>query len=165
MSLSITGCFYGKRPFLNARVCLTRRDDIVQFVELVRYLGRNEHMTYFDRSAETRLERAANPNAIARKDGFTVNLGITRPDGMGVTAGELGGSGYQIALGFSDGSNRTEARQFAIAVIREIRKRWPVQVIPGSLGVQPSNDCRWNYGDSALHCRLARCEVMGESDG
>ena len=59
---------------------------------------------------------------------FVLNLGALRQDGMGVTASELDGPGYQVALGFSEGSNPANARRIAKNFTKGLAERWRTEV-------------------------------------
>jgi hypothetical protein len=100
-------------------------------------------MTYFDRTVETRAEDQAleSANGRLRKDGFVMNLGVRRSDGLGVAAGELPGPGYQVGLGFSGGKDEAEAQRFATSVIENLRRHWQVDQISGDVGVEPAAHC------------------------
>ncbi len=50
-------------------------------------------MVFFDRTAETHAERKmlGDTNGTMQADDFILNVGVLRPDGMGVTVSELAG--------------------------------------------------------------------------
>ena len=139
----ITGCHSGKRPFALARVCLPTQQDVPALVNELRRLGQAQHMEFFDRTSATKSERQAlrKPSVYPRKDDFVLNVGILRRDGMGVTTSELGGPGFQVGLGFSEGANPTEARQFEETTISKLRQRWVVDVQSGEIGLEPLARC------------------------
>jgi hypothetical protein len=70
-----------------------------------------------------------------------INLGVERKDGMGLTAGNLGLPNYQVALGFSEGSDSAEAHRFADTVVRKVSEHWHVVVVPAGRGALPLVTC------------------------
>lgn len=141
--LSLNACSGGKPPIETARVCLPKPSDVPEFVKLLRETGKAHGMTFFDRTAETRVELNAleNANGATRADGFVLNIGVLRPDGMGVTVSELPGPGWQVALGFSSANDLAEAERFTQAVTHILGRHWRVELIPGAAGVQPFDHC------------------------
>jgi hypothetical protein len=141
--MSLNGCSEGRRPVAMARVCLPKLDDVSQFKTVIQQLGQSYGLEYFDRSDETKKEIQAIgiPNAFPQSNGFVLNLGALRSDGMGVTAGQLGGPGYQVGLGFSAGRSQAETQRFIDAAISDLKRHWVVDVSSGELGVQPMATC------------------------
>jgi hypothetical protein len=141
--MTLGGCSEGKRPIATARMCLPNSDDVAEFVTLLRETGQSNRMTFFDRTSETRVDLRAlgSPNGTVGSDGFILNVGIRRPDGMGVTASQLAGPGLQVALGFSKAEDPAEANRFAAAVIDKLKRRWRVELFPDGAGVQPFDHC------------------------
>jgi hypothetical protein len=70
-------------------------------------------------------------------------MGIDLGHGVGVTVSNLGLPGFQVALGFSEGSRPREAQRFAETVIRKLEARWRVQTvpIPAESGARPMSGC------------------------
>jgi hypothetical protein len=68
-------------------------------------------MTFVDGSAQTKkdLKVVGAPH----QTGPGINIGFDRQDGVGLMAGDLGPPDYQVAVGFSEGSNPSGAHQFA----------------------------------------------------
>jgi len=60
---------------------------------------------------------------------------------MGVTAGNLGLPGYEVALGFSEGSSGAEAREFANKVVKRLEQHWQVEIVPAGTGAKPMGGC------------------------
>jgi hypothetical protein len=74
---------------------------------------------------------------------LVINIGVLRKDGLGFGVGNLGLPGYQIALGFSEGSgNAAEAREFADRVVKRLEQRWHIDVVPAGQGATPMSDCK-----------------------
>jgi len=78
-----------------------------------------------------------------REDGSPlINASVMQADGMGVTVGNIGLPGYQVSLGFSEGSNFGDARKFADMMVGRLRERWVVDVVPEGHGAIPLARCR-----------------------
>jgi hypothetical protein len=143
LAISISGCAQGEPPIAIARVCLPQLSDVSQFKLLVRQWAKSSRLEYFDRSEDTKKELQAigNPSPNHRSDGFILNIGSVGSDGLGVTASELGGQGYQVALGFSSGRNKSDTQRFIDAAISDLKRRWIVNLLNGKSGVEPMASC------------------------
>jgi hypothetical protein len=73
--------------------------------------------------------------------GRSIDVRVMRSDGMAIGATNLGLPGYQVAMGFSAGSNATEAQEFANRTLLRIRQRWLVKSVPAGAGAKPMADC------------------------
>lgn len=138
------GPVHGKRPFLIAEVCLKSADDLAAFRREMQSVAQSQNAAVIDRSTSTQMELDAGGHS--REGGRTapaVNLGIKRGDEMLVMVGNLGLPGYQVALGFSEGSNPTEAHRFADTFLREVEARWHVEIVHNSAesGAGPMKEC------------------------
>jgi hypothetical protein len=116
---------------------LGNQQGVDKFVTLLRTAAHENGLSYFDRTEDTTQEY----DNLKLHRPFVLNIGALRKDGMGVTASAIGGAGYQIALGFSAGTDTNDAHQFATYFLSVLRQRWPTEVFPGSQGVKPSEKC------------------------
>jgi hypothetical protein len=142
LSIVLSDCADGKRPFLNASICLDSQRSVIQFKKMIQLAAAVNGMKYFDRTDET--EREYYILKLNRLDDFVLNAGALAEDGMAVTASEIQGPGYQIGLGFSEGSRPIKARIFANQFIKLLSIRWKVVVIPGNVGILPEQNCHNN---------------------
>jgi hypothetical protein len=142
--LMLLGCAPGKRPFLMVQMCLSDQGGVTTFVEEMRSIATSQRMEFLDNSADTaRGLDAVGYTGRERNDGSPViNLGIQQKDGKGAFAGNQGLPGYQVAIGFSEGSKPDEAREFAALVVKRLEQRWPVQVVPDGKGAMPLEGCQ-----------------------
>lgn len=140
-ALALMGCSEGKRPFLVGRVCLGSQDEADRFRQAVKDLAASERLDYFDRSEETGKEYKDLGIGPRGDHPFVLNISIDRKDGLGMGAGELGKSGYQVALGFQNGGKPDEGKEFADRAIEAFRRRWQVETFPGTQGVFPFEHC------------------------
>jgi len=95
-----------------------------------------------DRSADTQkeLNDIGHPGEGARTRPV-INMGILLGDGVGVTAGNLGMPGYQVAVGFSESSKPANAHRFADAVVKRLAERWRVEPVPAGTGAKGMENC------------------------
>ena len=140
----LDGCGQGKRPFLIAQVCLRNADDLSAFAREMQSIARSQASRLIDRSAESQkqLETIGHPFEGARTKPI-VNLGVELRDGVGLMVGNLGLPGYQVAVGFSEGSNAPAAHQFAQTVVKKLEEHWHVEIVPdpGKSGALPMRNC------------------------
>ena len=144
LALMLCDCEQGKRPFLMVQMCVQNNAGAAQLVGELKAVADSKGMEFTDNSAETKrgLEAIGHPDR-QRADGSPViNVGVLREDGMGIGAGNLGLPGYQVALGFSEGSDKLEARRFADEVIKRLEQHWRVETVPAGSGAMPKPDCK-----------------------
>jgi hypothetical protein len=134
----LSGCGEGKRPFLMVQTCLGDERNVVLFENMLRIIAQSKNMTYLDGSKKTQDGLA---RLKASPSYRLIYVGVDRNDGMGLYAGNLGLSAYEVAIGFSEGSNPSEAHQFANLVVRTLKERWRVDVVPQGQGALPMNGC------------------------
>jgi hypothetical protein len=143
-SLLLCGCTQGKRPFEIVQMCVQNTEGVNQLRDELKAIAATKEMKFIDNSAGTKrdLQNVGYPGR-ERADGSPViNMAVLREDGMGVGAGNLGLPGYQVALGFSEGSNPSEARRFAGDVIKQLEGHWHVDTVPSGSGAMPKPGCR-----------------------
>ena len=143
-SLLISACSPEKGPFLIVQMCLANKEGVTAFVDEMKAIATEEKMSFTDRSRDTRRELDATgyPSA-ERADGSPlINIGLTRNDGMGVGAGNLGLPGYQIAVGFSGDSGETDSKEFADRIVKRLERHWQITTVPAGLGAKPLAGCQ-----------------------
>ena len=133
----------GEREFRLVQVCVGNDNGIAELKTLLRSVAASERMTFVDGSARTTQDLSA----IARRRGHPVsatpvlNIGVERPDSMGLTAGNLGLPQYQIALGFSKGGDPRAAQEFSDRVVAALGQHWRVEAVPAGRGALPISSC------------------------
>lgn len=140
------GCEGGRRPFLLVQMCLADEQDMNAFIKEVRLIAEAGGMTFIDGSERTEKSlKTLDYKGSERSNGSpVVNIGLRRKDGFSVGIGNLGLPDYQLAIGFSEGKgDPTEAREFAESVLQQVRKRWPVYVVPDGKGAMPLSNCAY----------------------
>lgn len=134
----LSGCGEGKGPFLMVQTCLGDEQNVVLFENMLRAIAQSKNMTYVDGSKSTQKDLVD----LKVNAGYQlINVGVERDDGIGLMAGNLGLSAYEVAIGFSEGSNPVEARQFANLVVGALKERWRVEVVPQGQGAFPMKGC------------------------
>src|SRR5262245_60318024 len=130
VSVAVLACLFlfgctGKRPFLIVQLCLSNGAGVTEFIREMKSIAVLEKMEFLDNSANTKRNlEVLSYSGSERADGSPViNIGVLRSDGLGVGGGNLSLPGYQVALGFSVGSDDAEAREFANRVIKRLGQR------------------------------------------
>ncbi len=139
--LSLGGCSRGKGPSMIVEICLGNEKGISLFVESMRQIAASQHMTFIDNSAKTQRQLETIGQRKSGQSTPTINVAIEGDDSLGVTAGNLGLSSYQVALGFTDGSNVAEGQRFSDAVIQALGRRWKITKVTDGKGALPSKGC------------------------
>ena len=140
----LASCQLGaEREFRAVQICVHDESGVAELKALLRALASSEQMNFVDGSAQTTQDLAA----IARKRGKpppsipVLNVGVERGDSMGLTAGNLGLPRYQIAIGFTQGSDQRAARAFSDRVVSALGQHWSVEALPAGRGALPSPSC------------------------
>jgi hypothetical protein len=143
LSLS-AGCAPGKRPFLMVQMCLSNEGGVDEFISELKSLSSEEKLQFVDnsRNAERELKGVGHAGLERTDASRLIDVRVMRSDGMGIGATNLGLPGYQMAMGFSAGSNATDAQELASRTLLRIKKRWSVESVPAGAGAKPMADCR-----------------------
>lgn len=96
-----------------------------------------------DSSANTQrdLESIGSSNVAKNMHGPLVNMGIESNDSFGLMIGNLGMPANQLAIGFSEGSDSTDAHRFADDVIADLKQHWRVETVPPDIGATGMQNC------------------------
>lgn len=145
VGVAIAGCTPGKRPFLIAQVCLRTAQDVTAFTQELQLIAKSEGARFIDdgKNTEKNLREVGNANVDKMISRPVINMGIERPDGIGLMAGNLG-LGNGVAIGFSEGSNSPEAHKFADRVVSQLGQHWHVDFVanPAEYGALPMANCK-----------------------
>jgi len=143
-SLLLTGCAPGKRPFLMVQMCLSNQQGVEEFISELKSVASEEKLELIDnsRNAQQELKQLGSADG-ERPDGSRlIDIRLTRKDGMGLGAINVGLPGYQVAVGFAEGSSLPEAQQFANRTLVRFRTHWLVAPVPDGAGAQAMAGCR-----------------------
>jgi hypothetical protein len=102
-----------------------------------------ENLKFVDGSAKTGndLKIMGADKYLKRDPSLAINVGIEGDEGLGVTAGNLGLPPYQVALGFTAGSDAAKARRLSNRLVQALSQRWHVETVPQGKGVFPMKSC------------------------
>lgn len=134
----LSGCTARQDNFLTVQLCLHDEQNLVSFINIMKSTSQSQGMDYGDNSAETQkglTKLGVSPNY------QVINIAAENKNGVGWAAGNLGLSAYEVALGFSEGTNPAEAHRFADKVVATLKQKWPVYVVPPSRGALPMKNC------------------------
>jgi hypothetical protein len=144
VSFLLAGCALGKRPFLMVQMCLSNAKGIDEFIRELKSVAAAEKLKFVDNSgnAERELKEVGYAGRERTGGSRVIDVRVIRNDGMGIGASNVGLPGYQVAMGFSEGSDPSEAHRFADAVIKRLEQHWRVEKVPPGTGALPKPDCK-----------------------
>jgi hypothetical protein len=121
--------------------CLAGQADVVGLKQQLKSIAQAEGMDFIDGSEEAKqgLE-ATNAPKIVRQDPV-IHMGVEGRDGIGLMVGSIGLPSYQVAMGFSEGSDPRKASAFADTVLKKLGQRWHVRTVPAGTGALPLKTC------------------------
>jgi hypothetical protein len=120
------------------QLCLHGEQDIDPMMDLLEQAASEHGLKFVDRSAASQLELSR-----LRKDpGYRViSLSASRPDGLGLAAGNLSLGAKEMAIGFTHGANAAESAAFVRGVIDRLDAKWVVRPVAQGQGAMKSADC------------------------
>lgn len=145
VAVSLIGCMDGReRPFLMAQVCVRDKAGMVELVDALKAIAAEKRLRFADNTAAAQRDLKTVGYADRdRADGSpALNVAVERHDGLGVGATNLGLPGYQVALGFTEGTDKGETERFTNDVIATIEKHWVVERLPAETRALPKPGCR-----------------------
>lgn len=139
----LTGCAPGKHSFQIVQACLNDEGGVQHFVAEMRSIAAAENMSFTDDSARVAQQlRDVGYQGKERTHGSKeISVSVQRSDGVGVSAGNLGLPGFEIALGFSEGSDAAFARAFADRVVARLGTQWQFSTVSPGAGAKPIGGC------------------------
>lgn len=141
---TLSACTPGKRSFLTVEVCFRDAQEFDRFTSELKQIAHQQDMKFVEASAVTErdLRSVGNANVDKMLRNPLVNLGLERPDGVGLIVGNLGLPPNQVALGFTEGKNNIDdAQRFAQTVMQRLGAQWHLKVVPPDQGAVPMKDC------------------------
>ena len=141
----MSGCAPGKRPFLIAQMCLPTEQEVTIFTQQLQQIAMSEGAKFVDdsRNTEKYLRDVGNANVDKMIGRHIINMGIERGHGIGLMAGNLS-LGHGVAIGFSEGSDPSEAHKFSDRVLNQLGQHWHVEFVPNPAdsGASPMANCK-----------------------
>jgi hypothetical protein len=142
----LLSCKPANYSFRTIQLCLKDEKDLLRFKKTMSIIALDNGMKYLDNSNRTRAEldavRYVAPGTT--KSDPIINIDLSDNLGMGVGASNLGLSGYQIVLGFSEGSSTIKAQRFSDSVVEKLAKQWRIEIVPAGRGALQMTSCGAN---------------------
>jgi hypothetical protein len=152
MYLALGACTSSDVPLFTLQVCLGDEDSRGVFVDLLKSHARDEKLDFRDISSEKQIEinhvskklNTATGKALIQPIEHLIFIGLEREPANSeeVFATNLGLPDNEPVVYFSAGRNVVRARRSADSLARELRNRWPVQVVPQGTGAKAMTECR-----------------------
>lgn len=121
------------------QLCLRDESEVEQLVDLLESTASGNGMTFVDRSSASQLEL----RRLKKDPGYRViSISASRPDGLGLAAGNLGLGAYEMAIGFTQGSNAQTSAAFVDKVMASLKSKWDVRLVASGKGAMKSTACR-----------------------
>jgi hypothetical protein len=126
------------------QMCLSNAKGTDEFIAQLKSIAAAEKLKFVDNSsnAERELKEVGYAGHERTGGSRVIDVRVIRNDGMGIGASNVGLPGYQVAMGFSEGSDTSEAHRFADAIIKQLEQHWRVEKVPPGTGALPKPDCR-----------------------
>lgn len=140
VALWLPSCSVGEHPYVMVQVCVENKAGVERFKQTLQSMARDERMRYVDRSDASERELQV-LDALKRPRGTLVNVGVIGNEGHSLGAGNLGLNTYDIAVGFSHGSDREAGFEFSNRVIAQLEQHWTVKTVSKGSGAFPDPDC------------------------
>lgn len=143
MALFIQGCSRTQESFLTVQTCLVDQQGVAEFLETMRAVAKSESLRFVDGSLKTgeSLKTIGADKSLKHDPALTIHVGIEGDGGLGVTAGNLGLPPYQVALGFTEGSDAAKAHRLSDKLVQALSRRWHVETVPQGKGALPMKTC------------------------
>jgi hypothetical protein len=140
--LALSGCNSHREENVTVQMCLRDDKGIRRLRDILQETAHSERMAFIDNTANFRRELALVSQTPNEKDmaRWVIDYVVQMGDGMGVTAGNLGLSPHQVALGFTPGWHHRD-EGFAQRLIAKLEREWKVIRTSPDQGALPLRDC------------------------
>ena len=138
-AFTMSGCTNdaAQRPRM-LQLCVRDDSDTGTLMAVLEGVAREQHMHFIDRSRQSQEELAR----LGRDPGYRiVNVSASRPDGLGIAAGNLGLGPNEIAIGTAGNSNPAEQEALMEVLRNAFEGKWEVRNVPVGQGAMPSGQC------------------------
>ena len=141
--IGLLGCAPGGGSFSIIQLCVVDEAGIARFKTEMASIAAAEALPYRDASADALWGKEAGrfpmEHFATLKNVMWVQ--VNRSDGMGVGAGNMGLSDFDVALGFTEGSDPQAAREFAARVTQRLAGLWDIRTVPAGSGAHADPNC------------------------
>jgi hypothetical protein len=143
MMVACQSCAGPQEAFQLVQLCVADERGVLELKRIMRAVAQSENLQFIDNSAQQgkSLKAMGADKALGRDASRGIDVHIEGENGLGVTAGNLGLPEYQVALGFTEGTNPSMARALSNELINALSKRWRVEVVPLGKGAMPMKAC------------------------
>lgn len=143
VSVLVEGCWSARESFLSIQMCVVDHAGVERLKDAMRAVAKSENLEFIDNSAtQGRDLKAVGADKLLKRDAaLAIDLHIEGEGGMGVTASNLGLPPFQVALGFTEGSDATKANRLSSRLVAAISQRWHVEKIARGTGALPVATC------------------------
>ena len=140
---ALNGCSRAQEAFETVQICVGNEQGVAALKNVMVAVARSEGLQFIDNSAQQASDMKAidADKALKRDVALAIDFRIEGPNGLGVTAGNLGLPPYQVGMGFTEGDDGPKAHQLADRLIGTLSQRWDVQRFTHGKGVMPMKAC------------------------
>ena len=137
------GCSRTQEAFQTIVTCVVDQRGVAELKNVMRTVAQFENLKFIDNSAQQGSDlKAMGADKLLKRDAsLAIDLHIEGKGGMGVTAGNLSLPPYQVALGFTEGSDAAKAHRLSVRLVRALSRRWHVETVPQGMGAVPMKSC------------------------
>ena len=145
LMVAMTACGPGgQRPLVIVQLCLEDQAGVSGFKAILKDIAATENLSYFDgsqRSMES-LRSIGAPLDNLRDPADYISIHVhNENETVGFSAGNLGLSSYEVAVGFN-GTSPDDVRRLAELVAHRLSNNWQVTTVTQGSGALPLANCR-----------------------
>jgi hypothetical protein len=143
VTVFLQGCMRAQESFLSIQMCVVDQPGVAQLKSMMRAIAKSENLEFIDNSAQqgSDLKTMGADKLLKRDAALAIDVHIEGEGGMGVSAGNLGLPPYQVALGFTEGSDSVKAHRLSDRLVKGLSQRWHVEKVPQGKGALPMKAC------------------------
>jgi hypothetical protein len=132
-----------QEPFLMVQMCVVDQTGVAKLKDVMRSIAKLEDLTYIDNSAQQGASlKAMGADKLLKQDAaLAIDVHLEGDRGLGVSAGNLGLPPYQVALGFTEGTDATKAHRLSDRLVKALAQLWQIETVPQGQGALPMKTC------------------------
>lgn len=142
-AIALNGCSRAQEGFETVQICVGNQQGVAALKNVMAAVAQAEGLQFIDNGAQQAgdLKAIGADKALKRDVALAIDFHIEGPNGLGVTAGNLGLPPYQVGIGFTEGNDAARAHRLADQLIGALSQRWDVQPLAPGTGVMPMKTC------------------------
>ena len=143
LALIFQGCSKTQEPFLMVQMCLVDQAGVLQFKSVMHSIAKLEDLKYIDNSAQqgANLKIMGADKLLKQDAALAIDVHLEGDRALGVSAGNLGLPPYQVALGFTEGSDAAKAHRLSDQLVKALSQLWQIETVPQGKGAFPMSSC------------------------